>query len=81
MNLRWRGDTGLRKVKDVKNEVDLGVCIDSQLNFDENRKLRIGKANKMDGAIRRNSKFLDKITFLDLYESMVRCHLEYAVTV
>ena len=61
--------------------MDLGVCIDGELNFDENRHLRIGKANRMVGAIRRAFKFLDRFTFVKLYKAMVRCHLEFAVNV
>ena len=68
-------------VKNVESEVDLGVCIDTDLNFDEQRKLRIGKANRMVGAIRRAFHYLNPYTFVKLYKSMVRCHLEYAVPV
>ena len=68
-------------VKEVSSEVDLGVCVDTELNFNENRKLRIGSANRMMGAIRRSFRHLDKFTFVKLYKSMVRCHLEFAVPV
>ena len=63
-------------VKDVESEVDLGVCVDTDLNFNENRKLKVGKAT-----IRRAFKFLDVKTFTKLYKSMVRCHLESSVSV
>ena len=63
-------------MKEVSSEVDLGICVDTELNYNENRKLRIGKANKMVGAIRRSFKHLDGFTFVKLYKSMVRCHLE-----
>ena len=62
-------------------EVDLGVCVDTDLNFDENRKLKVGKATRMMGAIRRAFRFLDAKTFIKLYKSMVRCHLESSVSV
>ena len=65
----------------MSSEVDLGVCIDSELNFNENRKLRIGKANRIMGATRRSFRYLDKHSFVKLYKSMVRCHLEFAVPV
>ena len=65
----------------MEAEVDLGVCIDSELNFSDQIKLRIGKANRMVGAIRRSFQFLNACTFVTLYKSMVRCHLEYAVPV
>ena len=56
---------GTDKVKNVETEVDLGVCIDTELNFEEERKLRISKANRMVGAIRRSFKCLDKFTFVN----------------
>ena len=76
-----RYHVGADPVDNVDMEVDLGVCVDSELNFNEQRKLRISKANKMMGAIRRSFQFLDAYTFVKLYKSMVRCHLEYAVPV
>ena len=72
---------GENAVKNVKSEVDLGVCIDTDLNFDEQRKLSIGKANRMVGAIRRSFQFLDAYTFVKLYKPMIRSHLENAVPV
>ena len=74
----WVGED---MVKNVDMEVDLGVCVDTDLTFDEQRKIRTGKANKMVGAIRRSFQFLDSYTFVKLYKAMVRCHLEYAVPV
>ena len=76
-----RYHVGEDAVKNVDSEVDLGVCIDDELNFDEQRKLRIGKANRMVGAIRRSFQFLDPYTFVKLFKSMVRCHVESAVPV
>ena len=72
---------GVDLVMEVKSEVDLGVCIDGELTFDENRQLRIGKANRVVGAIRRAFKFLDQFTFVKIYKAMVRCHLEFAINV
>ena len=43
--------------------------------------MRINKANRMVGAIRRSFTCLDKFTFVKLYKSMVRVHLENAVPV
>ena len=54
-----RYHVGDAPLKSVETKVDLGVCIDSELNFDEHRKTRIGKANRMIGAIRRSFQFLD----------------------
>ena len=74
----WVGNDA---VKEVKSEVDLGVCIDTDLNFNEQRRLKIAKATRMVMAVRRAFRFLNKYTFVKLYKAMVRCHLESAVVV
>lgn len=76
-----RYHVGSDPVKNVEMETDLGVCVDGELNFDENRKLRVQKANRMIGAIRRSFQFLESYTFVKLYKSMIRCHVEFAVPV
>ena len=68
-------------VKDVEVEVDLGLSVDKELNFDVNRKTQTGKANRVMGSIRRSFVLLDTYTFVKLYKSMVRCHLEQSVQV
>jgi ribonuclease P/MRP protein subunit RPP40 len=60
---------------------DLGVLIDSNLSFDEHIHDKINVANKMLGIIRRNFVDLDKNSFILLYKSLVRSHLEYAGSV
>jgi len=57
---------------------DLGVLIDSDLSFDEHIHDKINTASRMLGIIRRNFVDLDKKSFLLLYKSLVRSHLEYA---
>jgi len=60
---------------------DLGVIIDPDLTFDEHIHEKINVASKMLGIIRRNFVDLDKNSFLLLYKSLVRSHLEYAGSV
>jgi len=60
---------------------DLGVCMDSDLSFENHIYDKIKVANKMLGLIRRNFVDLDVNCFLLLYKSMVRSHLEYAGSV
>ena len=60
---------------------DLGVWMDSDLSFDDHVYEKIKMANKMLGIINRNFSDLDKSSFLLLYKSMVRSHLEYAGSV
>ena len=60
---------------------DLGVTFDSKLTFDEHISQVVNKATKMTKIIRRTFQFLDKHTFLPLYKTMVRTHLDYAMAV
>ena len=60
---------------------DLGVLMDSKLSFEEHIYDRINMANKMLGIIKRNFMNLDINSFILLYKGLVRCHLEYAVSV
>ena len=59
-------------------EKDLGVHFDGSLSFDIHIDKVVSKANQMTGIIRRTFSFLDKSTFLQLYKSMIRPHVEYA---
>ena len=58
-------------------EKDLGVFIDSELKFQYHIAESIKKANQKLGIIKRNFSHLDKDSFLCLYKSLVRPHLEY----
>ena len=62
---------------------DLGILVDSELTFFKHIHDKINVAYKMLGIIRRNFNFMvmDKFTFLTLYKSLVRSHLEYANSV
>jgi ribonuclease P/MRP protein subunit RPP40 len=57
---------------------DLGVNIDSELHFKDHIYDKINKAYQMLGIIKRNFCDLDTFSFLMLYKSMVRSHIEYA---
>ena len=58
-------------------EKDLGVYIDNELKFQRHIAESIKKANQKLGIIKRNFSHLDKDSFLSLYKSLVRPHLEY----
>ena len=64
-------------LKQVQSERDLGVVIDRNLKFEEHIQTKINKANSIMGIIRRTYTYLDADTFLLLYKSLVRPHLEY----
>lgn len=66
------------ELEHVFEEKDLGVTIDSELNFDGHIALKVKKANALVGIIRRTFSFLNCNLFRKLYTSFVRPHLEYA---
>ena len=65
----------------VEEEKDLGVVIDSNLNFESHIDSKVAKAMSFLGLIRRNFHYLDKSSLLRLYKAFVRPHLEYAQAV
>ena len=68
----------LKKCSQVKV---IGVIIDREKSFDEHISNKVNKANSIFGSIRRSFHFLDAKTFLPLYKSLVRTHLDYASAV
>ena len=71
----------LKKLEFITKEKDLGVIIDRKLNFSSGIVTQVKKANKMMGLIRRSYTHLDKTSFHDLFNSLVRPHLEYCVSI
>jgi hypothetical protein len=63
------------------NISDLGVILDNQLSFSVHIQQKINKAFSMLGLIKRNFKNLPIYSFVILYKSMVRSHLEYCNSV
>ena len=76
-----QGSEGQRQLESVDHEKDLGVVIDGKLNFHAHVKKAVLTANKVTGIIRRNFKYMGEETFLTLYKSLVRPHIEYSSTV
>ena len=70
-----------RELEHVFEEKDLGVVMDSNLNFEDHIIAKVNKANSIMGLIRRSFSFLDVNLFKKLYISYVRPHLEYAQAV
>ena len=63
-------------------EKDLGITIDSKLNFQQHINIQVKKANKKLGIINRTFNYImDKEMFLVLYKSLVGPHLEYGSVV
>ena len=65
----------------VNSTKDLGVIVDENLNFKEHTTTKINKAFSMLGILKRNFKHTDKDTFVNLYKTIVRSHLDYAISV
>jgi len=61
--------------------LDLVVCFDEKLSFTEHIHAKSSKAYMMLGLIKRNFKYLTIPTFIQLYISMVRSHLDYCSSV
>ena len=59
----------------------MGVVMDKALIFSEHISSKINKANHNLGFIFRTFTYMDKEMFLNLCKSIVRPHVEYAVTV
>ena len=65
----------------VKSMVDLGVRFDNNLTFRDHMSEKINKAYSVLGIIKRNFIYMDERTFILLYKSMVRPHVEFANSV
>ena len=68
-----------KEIKSVEQEEDLGVIISKDLKSTKQCIKVEKKAQKLVGYIKRQFKYRDKETVLQLYTSIVRPHLEYAV--
>ena len=67
-----------QKIAECTEEKNLGVTFDPKLTFDVHIHNVVSKANRMLGIIKRTFMCLNKDSFLKLYKSFVRPHLEYA---
>ena len=67
-----------QKLEVIREEKDIGVYIDHNLSFDKHISAISNKANSMFAVLRRSFQFIDKETFVPLYKTLVRTHLDYA---
>ena len=77
-NLHASSFMTLGRVESIK---DLGVVVDSELQFMSHAHEKINLAYRMLGVIKRNFLNIGTDLFIILYKSFVRCHLEYANSV
>ena len=69
------------EIERVSTMKDLGVTFDTELFFKNHINEKINKAYQMLGIIRRNFIDIDRASFIMIYKSMVRSHLEYSNSV
>ena len=74
-------DADLVNLEHVDKFSDLEIVMDCELKFEIHVYEKINIASKMLGIINRNFKDLDKSSFMLLYKSLVRSHLELAHSV
>ena len=80
-SLNYTADDKSYKLELSNVEKDLGVFIDSNLDFEQHIYQKIKTANKVFAMIRRAYLSLNEENFLPLYKVLVRSHLDYAVPV
>ena len=69
-----------KELQTVSEEKDLGVIIQDNLKVDKQVAASVVKANKMLEMIRRSFKSRDEKMMLQLYKSVVRPHVEFAIS-
>ena len=69
------GETYALDKKDIIK--DLGVTVDYRLTFHDHIQEKVNRTYSMLGLIKRNFIYMDSNTFILLYTSLVRPHLEY----
>jgi hypothetical protein len=66
-------------LEQVHEEKDIRVVINDELIYDKHIPEKVKKANS--ALIRRIFKHLDERTFITMYKTLVRTHLDYASSV
>jgi hypothetical protein len=64
----------------VKSEKCLGIVISNNLKVGDQLSQAVAKANRMLGVVNRTVITCNKYKFCNLYESLVRPHLEYGIS-
>ena len=62
-------------------EKDIGVFIDSSLNFDRHINYAVNKANRVLAIAQKTFECMDRDIFSQIFKTLVRPHLEYAALV
>ena len=70
---------GNREMKNVDEVKDLGINVDSKLQFQNHTSSKVNKANQIWGTIKRAFKHMNTDIFKKLFTAHVRPHLEYSI--
>ena len=74
-------DNTAHKLGEIEEQKDIGVIVDSNLEFDKHINQKINKANSIMAAIRRSFTTLNHHNFVPLYKALVRSHSDYAISI
>ena len=73
-------DNTAHELRKIEEEKDIGVIIDSRLQFDKHMNQKIIKANSIMAVIRRSFTTLNQNN-VPLHKALVRSHLDYATSI
>ena len=68
-------------IETASEEKDLGVTFQQDLKFSSHIAEKVNKANSTLSLIVRTSEYIEKDSFILLYKSLVRTHVEYGNTI
>ena len=74
-------DNTAHKLGEIEEQKDIGVIIDSNLEFDKHINQKINKANSIVAVIIRSFTTLNQHNFVPLYKVLVRSHLNYVISI
>ena len=78
---QYNNDGNRIELEQSDGEKDIGVFVDKNLSFNKHIQNQVNKANNIMGLIRRTYTYLDEQSFKDLFQALVRPHIEYAEAV
>jgi len=73
-------DGSSQKLEISEGEKDIGLLISSDLKWSNHVNTVVNNANRLLGIVKKTFKHLDCKSFLFLYQSLIRLHLDYAVS-
>jgi hypothetical protein len=65
----------------AEEEKDMRVIVDSNLSFYKHISEKVNKGNSMFALLKRTFRYMECKTFVPLYKTLVRIHLDFASSV